>query len=842
MASNNIIITLKLDTSDFKKKLDEIKSNIKSAVGDMTGEEVSITADASQAKEETEEVAGAVKSIPDSESSITADGSQAEEEAEETGDAIESIPDEKHTDITSDGGSALRTVAELSLAYQGLLTIISQVKGAISELIDLSNVQEKAENDLANAMKLRGEYTQSSIEQMKGYASAIQNVTIIGDEESIQLLTLATNMGIVYEERKKAVEGAIGLAKAYEKAGLSQELAMKGIALAYQGEYTQLQRYIPALRSASDDTEKMAILQKEMANGFELAKGEAETGAGAMQQFSNLLGDLKEKIGDTIKIALLPLVKALSEILKVLNDHPAIIKAAVVAFGTLAVILVTMKVKQIALNTAIAIGHALTGNWVAIAAAAAAGAGIFAAQTLLLKDSQEELNEEIKKSNTALTVYKNRISTLSHTELTDELNTLNNNLQQYRKLLEEATLPLDISLLEELIGDTEARIKYINALLDESYEQRMKDLNDYYNTVKFEAIEYYSWKTEQIIKDTEAMQISADKKRIIQRKLLADLKEEYSAYMISLMREKREKPVPVLITPEIEEEPAQVAQKMFGDIDVGEITFFDEIAAKFFQIQESAQEWADNTYNMLSEWSDKVNDAVTNVGNVFDAHYKYRKQLLENEMNDEIRAVEQSTLSEEEKQAKIDNIKEKYRKKELQAAAAMKPVQIAQAISGTALAVVNALQTKPFIPLGLIAAAAAAAEGAIQVTTIKAQKYAQGIINIHGPGTEDSDSILAFLSRGESVITADATKKNLQALSYVNAGGMIPGFAGGYVPVNPASPEIYDFTKLEEKLDILKDTILEAQPIIHAETIDPVKVSRLADKGKFQRHTIDMQG
>lgn len=60
-----------------------------------------------------------------------------------------------------------------------------------------------------------------------------------------------------------------------------------------------------------------------------------------------------------------------------------------------------------------------------------------------------------------------------------------------------------------------------------------------------------------------------------------------------------------------------------------------------------------------------------------------------------------------------------------------------------------------------IAAALAIAQGLAQVAKINATnvpKFADGVIGLQGPGTETSDSISAQLSKGESVITAKATK------------------------------------------------------------------------------------
>jgi len=63
---------------------------------------------------------------------------------------------------------------------------------------------------------------------------------------------------------------------------------------------------------------------------------------------------------------------------------------------------------------------------------------------------------------------------------------------------------------------------------------------------------------------------------------------------------------------------------------------------------------------------------------------------------------------------------------------------------------------------GLLYAALSAAEAAVS----RANFY-KGVVNLQGPGTPTSDSIPAKLSRGESVIPASATRKNIKELQYL---------------------------------------------------------------------------
>lgn len=75
-------------------------------------------------------------------------------------------------------------------------------------------------------------------------------------------------------------------------------------------------------------------------------------------------------------------------------------------------------------------------------------------------------------------------------------------------------------------------------------------------------------------------------------------------------------------------------------------------------------------------------------------------------------------------------------------------------------------------PYALIPAAAVAAQGGVQLGIANKNKprFAEGVINLKGPGSETSDSIDAKLSRGESVMTAKQTREAFGILTDVRAG------------------------------------------------------------------------
>jgi hypothetical protein len=188
---------------------------------------------------------------------------------------------------------------------------------------------------------------------------------------------------------------------------------------------------------------------------------------------------------------------------------------------------------------------------------------------------------------------------------------------------------------------------------------------------------------------------------------------------------------------------------------------------------------------------------IDGISNIASEATQVRLNEIEAEKNAEIEKVNQSTLSEEEKVKKISAINAKANKEKYEAEKAAfetnKAVQIIQAIISTALGVINGLNAglslgPAGVVMGPVLAALAAATGIAQIAVIASQspppppnKFAKGVIGLDGDGTETSDSIPARLSKGESVITAKATKQFHRELAWMEQQvGNIPNYKFGH--------------------------------------------------------------
>ena len=121
-------------------------------------------------------------------------------------------------------------------------------------------------------------------------------------------------------------------------------------------------------------------------------------------------------------------------------------------------------------------------------------------------------------------------------------------------------------------------------------------------------------------------------------------------------------------------------------------------------------------------------------------------------------------------------------------------------------------------PAGIALIAAIVAQGAVSEALILSKQFipafAEGGL-ISGPGTGTSDSIVARVSNGESVINARSTKMFAPLLSAINqAGGgrAIPAFAdGGMVNVSPTqvSQSMDNFERLEKAIYSISERPIE---------------------------------
>lgn len=258
----------------------------------------------------------------------------------------------------------------------------------------------------------------------------------------------------------------------------------------------------------------------------------------------------------------------------------------------------------------------------------------------------------------------------------------------------------------------------------------------------------------------------------------------------------------------------------------------------------------------LKKWLQTASQAVGAIGDLVGTLYDGQLDKIEEESEANTEAhdaeveriellKEQKIISEDEAQARKRAAEAKTRKKEEELEKKRRDIQYKQAvwekamnisniISGTALAVINALQTKPFIPAGLAAAAVAGTMGALQLATVMATpipKYAKGTdSHIGGPAivgdggkkeivlyggaawlTPDIPTIVD-LPKGAEVLP-DADRYNFTGMDFLNFNQQFQKELPGVVINN-------DFTPLNRELKGVRSDIRKMAQQQHRDAYD----------------------
>ena len=205
-------------------------------------------------------------------------------------------------------------------------------------------------------------------------------------------------------------------------------------------------------------------------------------------------------------------------------------------------------------------------------------------------------------------------------------------------------------------------------------------------------------------------------------------------------------------------------------------TIWSAADAEFDYQMRQLEKDIDKYQDMLNKQEEITREHADNVNSIEDelknARGDRRQQLIDN-LNAEM-AAQRASLAQ---QKKIENEEEKLKAKKEKEEEAQREREknrsITQAIISNSLAVVNALATQPFVPVGIAMGALAASLGMAQIAIMKSAKYAQGGLlegKSHSEGgikTRIGNTPIE-LEGHEYVIRKKTTEKNVQLLDYIN--------------------------------------------------------------------------
>jgi hypothetical protein len=608
-------ISIRLDTRELERQIEEVRQKL-----GIEADEIEIEADADDAVSEAEDAQSAVDDVEDRHVDIDGDSSEAVDAAGEAASAVEDVPDQVETRYQFTGWrEALPNIARVTIALGGVVMAYRMITNAISSHIERSNVQEDAEISLRAALRNTGLEVERNFQRLTEYASAIQSVTRYGDEAILSSTALMQNIGELGENvLPMAQRAAVGLAAKYR---MELNTAFMLVGRAAKGQTQTLTRYGIVIDENASKEEQFQQLLREGADAFSIAEDEARSGAGALEQYQNLVGDLSEKLGDMIKAVLLPLVKVLTSIVQVLNDNREVFTALITSTVTFAGVLVVLKIRALAAAGAFAILQSAINPLYLLITGVVAGLatlGIHLSsrkmETDALSRAQREYDLELENTieltktinREEIEAKRRRVESLrkEEGELTQEIEQLQQAL--FRAQGDMARIPIESrinNLRSRLSNMQKERLGLEEQLVDietEIAEKSKKAGEEYYEELRWAAEGYYDFQLKKLKEERE--------ERIASGIWTIEQAEEVFEHKKALLDEEREHAMSSR-TADIEDAKRRVKQ------------FFDSMRSERQQLQSEFEEKKSLIETAFADDPEKVKEKVS------DLNEWYEKQM-----------------------------------------------------------------------------------------------------------------------------------------------------------------------------------------------------------------------
>lgn len=216
-------------------------------------------------------------------------------------------------------------------------------------------------------------------------------------------------------------------------------------------------------------------------------------------------------------------------------------------------------------------------------------------------------------------------------------------------------------------------------------------------------------------------------------------------------------------------EPAERIDDDLTALGIPDLENAEYLLKQFTDEQLKIQEDAtDADLDLEDKKKEAKKQALYEIGNTAIMLTELSMAKSQNAMDQELAALEEKhkkeLISDETYEKQSEQIRRKYARDQQQ-------IAVKQALIDGALAIVKTfVSAGGFNPVAVGLAALMAIQTSLQVSIIKAQKFAKGVIDLKGKGSGTSDEIPAWLSRGESVMTAKETKEYLPYLKAMKEG------------------------------------------------------------------------
>lgn len=213
-----------------------------------------------------------------------------------------------------------KSVGSLSVGFKAATAVIQKVGAAVKETTELYEKQAKAEKQLEVAARNNPYLNGSSVDRLKDYASQLQSISTMGDEELLPMMGRLAAAGRKESEIQDIMKAALDLS-ASGMMGMDQ--AVEALNASLQGNAGALAKQIPEIRNMTKEQLKNGEAIEVVKRNFAGMSEETAKATGSAQQLKNAIGDLKENIGKGFDAVITPVRRLFTGLIEDINQTVA---------------------------------------------------------------------------------------------------------------------------------------------------------------------------------------------------------------------------------------------------------------------------------------------------------------------------------------------------------------------------------------------------------------------------------------------------------------------------------------------------------------------------------------
>lgn len=204
--------------------------------------------------------------------------------------------------------------AGLSVTLGAIVKVAKKVSQTIDECSEAYRKQYQAEVALATAVNNNPYVDGTATKRLKDFASEMQRVSDVGDEELLPMMAQLIATGRTEEETMQIMSVALDMSAS---GAMSLDTAITQLNATLNGNVGRLGQQNSELKDLTEEELKQGKAVEILGAKY---KGLAQTTADSQKQLKNAIGDLKENLGKVFETALAPMRRYFTEVITNLNN------------------------------------------------------------------------------------------------------------------------------------------------------------------------------------------------------------------------------------------------------------------------------------------------------------------------------------------------------------------------------------------------------------------------------------------------------------------------------------------------------------------------------------------